>query len=780
MNSGHVDILGALRSENALRDGVSDKPEHRVDSVQHQTQPARPPAMAGTLLERRLHPRIVANLKAAGIESLYRHQRDAIELALSGTDMILECPTASGKTLCFDIPVIQRLAESKDGHALMMFPMKALARDQVRQFNQLVEGVTHYSRAKKIEVWTYDGDTDTDSRRVLRGAPPSVLMTNPEMLHTTFLGHRDKWETFLKNLKVLVVDEIHEYRGFFGTQVSMLLRRFLAFLESIGVHPQVILATATCANPEEHARRLTGRECKLVRADDAWAPRRDFFFIQPSSIPDHDFAGIFKHRIASAALAMEKSGLSTIVFCPSRDFVEDVTRRCHGLADKAGRGRGPISPYRAGYATEDRESIESGLRDGSIKVVFTTSALEIGIDVGKLDVCILAGFPDSTMSAWQRIGRVGRAVGRTAHVIYFAMNNAFDQFYAQNLSAFLQRHLDEIFIGTDNEELMKQHLPYLLAEVGWKRGDAVNGALGDSLVKFTDTQTKGAKPAANAKPYYQRLQIRGSSGAILKLIVGGKEIGDISEEQAFREAYQGAIYPHQGSVYKVLAKGGGEVQLEPADPKLKTKPGFYTTMTPRETLRGLRYGSGISQSYGKVDFYRNFTGYELINDHTGDLIERVQANDTRRLTVRSLWFEFEHQGQMADLSAVDLLAVQQLLRIGSMFAVPCDRHDIDMQVDPPSRRVYFHESVEGGIGIADRAYDVWRSILTHGMEIARSCSCEDGCPRCVHPPRYRPTEGLISKTRGLEVGRRLIELTEAEPIEEFDPSINGWRFRTAR
>lgn len=319
-----------------------------------------------------------------------------------------------------------------------------------------------------------------------------------------------------------MLDEIHEYRGFFGTNVALLLRRFLAYLAKNGVRPQIILATATCSNPEEHANRLTGRTCRLVSAKDAPRPERQIVFINPR-IPDFRFHDIYRLRIARAVLACLAGGMSVLVFCPSRRFAEDAAILARREVEKfAKEGRievdpSVIAPYRSGYQAELRRSIEDGLRSGRIRAAFSTNALEIGVDIGRLDVCILAGFPDSVFSAWQRIGRVGRSWQSRAYVLFYAFNNPFDRFYAENIDAFLQKPLDEILIGVDNEELMAKHLPYLVWELGGDLGDSVRSELGDTLWEFARAKIGDSTPA-RIKPNYQTLNIRGNSGKMVRLI----------------------------------------------------------------------------------------------------------------------------------------------------------------------------------------------------------------------------------------------------------------------
>ncbi|MGQ0670974.1 MAG: DEAD/DEAH box helicase [Actinomycetota bacterium] len=734
-------------------------------------------------MEQLLPPPFRSALTAAGMSQLYAHQAEAIRAALSGADIVLESPTASGKTLSFDIPLLIKLASSPSAHALMLHPMKALSNDQRRQFEALASAISSDSR--DINSWLYDGDTEKEHRPLIRKHPPAVLLTNPEMLHQSFLGWSEQWEGFLSQLQIVVVDEMHEYRGFFGTNCALLLRRFLRKVAELGARPQLILATATCANPVEHAQRLTGRSSfQLVRATTAQRPERHFAFINPS-IPDYKFHDIYTLRIARAALACLKHGLTTITFCPSRLFAETATKRAKQDAVQFGLDPTRIVPYRAGYTSDERRDIEDGLRTGKYRAVFCTNALEIGIDIGRLDCCILAGFPDNVMSAWQRLGRTGRGWDKTAYVLFFAMNSAIDQFFASNIDAFLNKPLDEILVGVDNEELIGRHVPYVLSEARWELANTDREILGTPLFEASKAVAESRRPVAGHKPSYQQLDIRGTQGGILHLKRhrNGQEVGTISEAQRFREAYVGAIYNHLGETFRVVAQGAGEIFLENAEPYLKTDPKFWTTVQSTQIVRGLRFGGAVGVYYGKVAIYENFSGYKLVDDRTGSVIDDVAASAAIRRDVRAFWLAIEsveamRLGPTGPLDA--LRVVEQFARIGSPFVIPCDRHDMATLTSSASvPTVYLHETVPGGIGIAEKMFQVWAQVLERGVEIARACDCADGCPRCIHPPRYRAAEaGALRKSPGFTLARELLAKGSGIPGEVFDPLTQAWQANT--
>ncbi|HWQ37440.1 MAG TPA: DEAD/DEAH box helicase [Burkholderiales bacterium] len=765
------DLLASLRKFDALRDVAADG---RADTVITRVLPSCPPELAPDAYLDRFPPAVRRALASHGIKALYAHQAEAIDRIRAGDDVVLEAPTASGKTLCFNIPLTLALLDDPQAHALMVHPMKALSNDQRRQFEEIAGSLEGVAR-RRLESWIYDGDLEPEHRRLLRAHPPAVLFTNPEMLHQSFLGWQEQWFNFLTRLRLVILDEIHEYRGYFGTNVALLLRRFFAKLGQLGVRPQVVLATATCGNAEEHASRLTGRKCVLVRATTAMRSERHFTFINPG-IPDFQFHEIYKLRIARAALACVAEGLSTLIFCPSRRFAEEAAIRAKRDAADYGIEPETIAPYRSGYEAELRREIEDGLRAGRFKAVFSTNALEIGVDIGRLDVCILAGFPDSVLSAWQRIGRVGRGWDKKAYVLFYAFNNPFDRFFANNIDAFLDKPLDEILIGVDNEELMGKHLPYLVHECGADFTPELGKHLGTPFFNFARNAIRDRRPVRNHRPNYQRLSIRGGSGTTYQLVYKGKQIGEISDVHLFREAYVGAIYNHFGKPYRVTAHAAGEVHLEDAEPYLRSEGIFWTVVQEAEISSGFRYAENLAACYGRLTVFENFGGFKLIDSRSGEVLHEERSQLARSSNVRGFWLELTDTSMLVSSTNVrDLFGVEQLLRIGAPFVVPCDRHDLATLTTvrhPPA--VYLYETVPGGIGVAEKALEVWPTIIELAIGIAERCSCRHGCPSCLVPPRLPLNFEEPKKDSAITVARRFLEIANTPRPEKFDPVTHTW------
>lgn len=763
-----MDMLSILRSFDAIRDQDSD--DDKNDQIKKHVTNNIAPEFSNEQMGDLLNPAVVKCVNESGIDQLYKHQIEAIKYALKGHNVVLESPTASGKTLSFSLPMLDFLTDDRSAHALLIYPMKALANDQRRQLEDL-----KIKDKLKIESWLIDGDTDKEYRKLLKDKPPPILITNPDFLHASFLGWNEQWGKLYNNLRYIVVDEIHEYRGYFGTNFSLVMKRFLLMLRKRGIEPQLFLSTATCANPQEHAERLTGKDFQLVTAKDSIAPKRNYIFINPK-IPDYQYYNIFRLRIINAGLACLSQGLSTLVFCPSRQFAEACNKEASKKAEEKGLDKEAIVPYRSGYKSEERRKIEAGLRDGHYQLIFSTNALELGIDIGKLDVVILAGFPDSIMSAWQRIGRAGRNWKKEVHIIFYALNNAVDRFYVDNINAFIDKPLDEIVISKDNEEIFGKHLPYLLHEI---EGNTLDG--GDQAIlgqTFSDKVNKTIKTSrpTGLKPYYPALSIRGNSTTTYTLKHGNNEIGTISGTHFFKEAYIGAIYQHINN-YKVISHGANEIQLETAEPYLISEPSFWTTIQDGQVYDGFSFCEKIRVFYGDITIQENFNGYKIIDQRTREVIDQRPANHLQSLKAHAFWFIVEDNQALLEEGA--LRAIENMFRVGAIFIIPSDRHDTSTFCQPKENKFYFYENYSGGIGIAEKALSVWQKVFEKGLDIASQCSCKKGCPSCIMPPKFK-SDMPFDKQAGIQYIEEMIAEIKNGASERYNKDINAWETKPVK
>ena len=759
-------LLSALREFDALRDGDAGG-----DLVERRVLESIAPSYTEASAIESLGDELETALEKMGIKRLYQHQAVGIEQAMQGRNVVLQAPTASGKTLTFQLPMLKSLQEPGK-HALMIYPTKALGLDQRDQLLRLTREIL----GSGVESWWYDGDTEKEIRPILRKNPPQVLITNPDMLHNSFLGHSEQWKKFYEGLKYVVIDEIHEYRGYFGSNVAMILRRFSYHLASIGVRPQFFLCSATCANAKEHAENLTGLEFVEVNANGELRPRREFLFVMPN-IPDHNYWDILQLRTVMAGLACVAEGKSVLAFCPTRKFAEtciQIARR--ELDRRADAGQPLVEPdavkvFRSGLSVEERHKIQAGLKSGDVQLAFTTNALEMGIDIGGLDGVILAGFPDSLMSAWQRIGRAGRNWQADAFVLYFARNNPLDRFYATNIDKCLNKPLDDLVVNPENEDIVTKHAASLLYETpNLNDGIAI---LGPKMKgKLRETIDKGMLPVKSGRwrPHFG-LNIRGGGAGMFALKVGNQEIGTISGQHQFREAPQGAIYMHGGQSYRVrevtyTSSSGGEITLESVEPGLRTNIVTFASLSIDDIFAGWQWitneGTEVKAFYGRVLITESLTSVQNLNDRTGEVLDEwtPQNNSAQFKDAHAFWVQRQQLPQnlspVVYASAPAINAFQQLLRIGALFSVPLDAHDIFPHAVVSDQTVYIVESYPGGIGIAKKLLEKWRQILPIGMKISLDCECDHGCPNCIVPPRFTDD---IDKNGAIEFAQTILDTT---------------------
>ena len=729
-----------LKKFDALRDS---------DDIQAGTLPSIQPDSANESLPE-LHTSIQKALNKIEIDRLYTHQAEAIRKSLDGADVVLESPTASGKTLAFTLPMLDTLVRNRDAHALMIYPMKALAFDQRAQIEDLCEPLS-------IEISTYDGDTSKKRKDEIKENPPPILLTNPEYLNMAFLGWRNQWEDFLRNLKYLIIDEMHEYRGFFGSNVALLLRRFFLYLDSIGANPRVFLSTATCENPEEHAKNLTGRDVELVSARNVLRPKRHFLFVNPE-VPDYRRRDIIQLRVEQAALTVINQGLQVLVFCPTKRFIEETLKRCWAMADKNKIDPDRISAYHADMRSTEKRKIQRKIKDGTISVVFTTNALELGIDIGGLDGVILAGFPPNVMSAWQQIGRAGRGSDKEAFVLFYAMNDPIDQFFVGNLDAFLDKKLDALVADPNNEGVIQKHLPSLTEETNAKLSASAKSILGPAFYDIAK-ENPGRPPRRRfrRKPQID-LEIRGSFGQSYDLKFDDKKIGQISEMRLFREAYLGAIFTFFGKKYTVHAHEEDAVVLTEAENHLKTEPTFYTKLVSLDPFDGRSYGD-IDIHYGTLDLSINFRGYKLIDERTDEEIDSGSTGQSKYLNNLHGFWVYIPKGEDANEGIGGL---EHLIRVGAMFVIPADRFDTTTYSTAGDEPVAsYYENYASGIGIAKKLYAVLPDVLKKGIDIADKCKCRSGCQNCIEPAKsYDVSNADIDKKRGIELARNLLDVVE--------------------
>ncbi|MCF8031645.1 MAG: DEAD/DEAH box helicase [Desulfarculaceae bacterium] len=709
-------------------------------------------------------------LAAQGIERLFSHQAAALKLVRAGRDVVVATPTASGKSLVYTLPVLERLAADPEGTALFLFPLKALEQDQMGAINHLA-----LSAGLGPVAAIYDGDTPDGQRRKLRQKPPPIIISNPDMLHQAVCAFPSAWDNFLARLKYIVIDEVHAYRGVFGSHVSAVLRRLLRLAARRGSRPGFVLCSATIANPGEHAASLTGREFapdQVVDFCGAPAAGRSFALVNPGGAASTTAS----HLVATAV----KQGLATICFTKSRIHTELihtwVTRSHPELRDL-------VAGYRAGFLPEERRKIEQDLSSGRLAGVITTSALEMGIDIGGLDLCVLVGYPGSQINTWQRGGRVGRA-GRDSAVVLVAKPDALDQWLISHPAEFFARPVESAVLDTANPQILSKHLICAAAEEPLDADDeffhprqhpeALARASQDGQLLLDAEGTRYFTPRKRPQ---REMDLRGAGESLAILDHQGKVVGSFDGVRVYKEGYPGAIYLHRGRAYQVK-----ELDLEHRKVRVApVKADYYThARSEKETEileeTGRRPVANFLVHQGRLKVTEQVTGYERRRLSGGDLMG-VYPLDLPELTFEThgLWIDIEdlvrqaleRSGRhfMGSIHALEHAAISMF----PLFAL-CDRDDIggiSIPLHPQTGKaaVFIYDGVPGGVGLAEKGFSIIEELLERVVELLDRCDCEDGCPACVFSPKCGSGNKPLDKAGALHLTRLLLGLEELGQME---------------
>lgn len=687
---------------------------------------------------------IIDLLAKQGIDSLYRHQVMAHELIQAGKNVMVATPTASGKSMVYNLPVIQSILHDTTTAALYLFPLKALAQDQqrvLRTFDPLF--AEDVSRQDRPLAALYDGDTSAAKRVEIRRNTPNIIITNPDMLHLSFLPYHSGWKSFLRKLRYIVIDEVHSYRGVFGSHMAWVLKRLLRILKIYGVHPVFILLSATIGNPRQFGESLIGQDVHCVLNSSAPRPKRNMVFLNPK---ESSVAAVC--QLLEAAL---KRGLRTIVYTGSRKMTELITmwtkQRLGSLASK-------LSSYRSGFLAGERRQIEHDLSNGNLLGVISTSALELGIDIGDLDICILAGYPGSIMATWQRGGRVGRGMTESA-VILVAQEDALDQYFMQNHDDFFERDMESAILNPENVTIVEQHLVCAAAEHPLHRNELPS--LSSEACKVVQTLTHagvlisgyGEEEWFATKKFPQReVSLRGG-GSQLRIVRqdSGEIFGEIGSERALYECHKGAVYLHSSRTWHVehFDSDNSEVLVTPFHGSFYTRP-----ITEKDTeileVFGTKSYPNYEVSLGKILVRERLIGYQKINTRSGRIVANVPLDlPEQQLETVGLWLEIPDSVQKEmEQNGMDLLGSIHALEHAVIGMLPllvlCDRNDIGGVSCPwhhqtPGPVVFVYDGYAGGMGLCNDAFGRMGELLRQTAKTVTSCKCETGCPSCVHSPK---------------------------------------------
>ena len=670
-------------------------------------------------------------------------------------------PTASGKTLCYNLPVLNGLLADPNARAMYLFPTKALAGDQLVEFQKAVDAM-----GSDLRAFTYDGDTPQDARRAIRERA-NVVFTNPDMLHSGVLPHHTKWAKAFENLRYVVIDELHYYRGVYGSHLANLLRRLKRVCEFYGSSPQFICCSATIANPKELAEALTGLPFELVERNGAPSGDKFVVFYNPPVV--NRALGIRRsylnetRRMASELL---DRGQQTLVFANSRLATEILLTY---LKDDYSGVRG----YRGGYLPKERREIEGQLRDGDIRAVVATNALELGIDIGSLDAVVMAGYPGTIASTWQRAGRAGRR--QTASLAVLVASSApLDQYIIEHPEYFFDRPPEHAYINPDNLEILLSHLKCAAFELPIRDGERFGQHDTGDLCRFlsdlkllhhsgsTWNWTSDTYPADAVS-----LRSVSSDNFVVVDVTGDHQvIAEVSFTAALTTLYEKAIYLHDARQYQVerFDYEGRKAYVRRVDSDYFTDAIDYTQVKELEEVESSPAG-GVKIAHGDVRLNRQIVGFKKIKFYT---MENVGAGNLsmpeQEMHTTAFWLHFpaEFLARFPDLSPTDrqggLVALAALLRTVGALSVMCDPRDLGVSITEDiagsltafEPNLYLYDNYPGGIGQSAALYKLAPRLLDGAAKLLAACPCEAGCPSCVGPI------GEVGE-RGKEVAGRILK-----------------------
>ena len=742
-----------------------------------------------------VHPHLREVLEKRGLRQLYSHQAEAVDLVRQGKDVVLVTPTASGKTLCYNLPVLQHILEEPETRALYLFPTKALAQDQMHEVHGLIGEL-----GADIKTFTYDGDTPDDARQAIR-KQGHVVVTNPDMLHAGILPHHTKWQKLFTNLRFIVIDELHIYRGVFGSHVANVLRRLVRICRFYNTNPVFICCSATVANPREHAERLVERPFALIERSGAPTAGKTFVLYNPPIVNRE--LGIRQSAMTPArhtAATLIENNIQTIVFTTSRLTVEILTKY---LKDQFSRRKVEpgqfIAGYRGGYLPNLRRDIERGLRDGEVMGVVSTNALELGIDIGELEACIMVGYPGSIAATWQQAGRAGRRAGHSLAILV-ARSNPLDQFIVENPDYFFGRSPEHCRINPDNLLILLHHIKSAAFELPFERGEKFGGEDLEQLLAYLEE--KGVLHrvedrwhwAAESYPA-DEVSLRTVNPENVVVVdttntADHRIIAEVDWDSAFTAVHQDAIYMVESQQYHVdqLDLERKKAYVHQVDVDYYTDAMTYTNVRTIDVFDTNRRPHVIVE-HGEVQVVRKVIGYKKIKFYTS---ENVGYGDItlpeKDLHTTSYWFTIPQdlldQLPYTRAELIDgLCGLAYCLQHLAVMLLMADVRDVDrcigdksgkwfvqhglgqrtimpgqveegaapVNVDAYDPTIFIFDAYPGGIGFSALLFEKHDQLLAAGQSAIGSCPCAHGCPSCVGPT-------LEVGTRAKEVAGAILQL----------------------
>jgi DEAD/DEAH box helicase domain-containing protein len=702
------------------------------------------PAIYGEIPDE-IDSRLVKALKERGVERLYSHQSEALKAVLAGENIVVVTPTASGKTLTYNLPVLNSILKDSSTRAMYIFPTKALSQDQVTEVHEFINAI-----GEDIKTYTYDGDTPSSARRIIRSAG-HIIVTNPDMLHTGILPHHTKWMRLFENLKYVVVDELHSYRGVFGSHFANVIRRLKRICKYYGSSPQFLFASATIANPQELATKILDDDVSCIDDNGAPCGSKHFIFYNPPVVNKE--LGIRRSSILETKSIGElfiANKIQNIIFARSRLNTEILLTYMREAAKVRHIPMDSIRGYRGGYLPRQRREIEEGLRKGEVLSVVSTTALELGIDIGRLDVAIISGYPGSVASTWQQAGRAGRR-SSTSAAILVGTSSPLDQYIMANPEYFFGSSPESGFINPDNLIILLSHIKCAAFELPFVDGEKFGPDTFIEILQFLEEERilrhVGGKWHWMCEAFpAEQISLRTASTdnvVIVDTTVEARVIGEVDRFGAFTMLHDEAIYIHEGQQYHVERFDYKEKKayVKQVDVDYYTDAELAVSVRVMDVFKEENQESFI-KAFGEVVVTAVPTIFKKIKLHTHENVGWGHIHlPEQELHTTAFWLtipeELEESFSKEELQS-GLLAVSNLFVNIAPLYLMCDPADIKVFAEvrsPFTERptIYLYDKYPGGIGLAEKLYSIEELLIEAALDLTKACQCEAGCPSCVGP-----------------------------------------------